>query len=156
MLLLLCCTIVQILPENAEVDVEEEEIEELTVKSPSMLIQERQDLAEESGKVIILLDTPEKNKKHTVEREDESVIAVPFDEEEEVPAAVPTVIDEVIPAVVDVVEKAVVVPVIDVPSFEEIQRAIGFSPLNDTVDYSVPHDEDLLSLGGCSTLFGRL
>ena len=34
--------------------------------------------------------------------------------------------------------------VIDVPSFEEIQSAMGFSPLNDTID-PVPHDEDLLS-----------
>ena len=30
------------------------------------------------------------------------------------------------------------------PSFEEIQRAIGFSPLNST-NNSIPHDEDLLS-----------
>ena len=33
--------------------------------------------------------------------------------------------------------------VIDVPSFEEIQRAMGFSPLNDT-NNSIPHDEDLM------------
>ena len=34
---------------------EEEEIEELGVKSPSMLLQERQDLAEKSGQVVSLL-----------------------------------------------------------------------------------------------------
>ena len=50
--LLLCCTILQVLPENTEVEfiptaavVEEEEIEELTVKSQNMIIQERQNLA---------------------------------------------------------------------------------------------------------------
>ena len=52
--LLLCCTILQILPENTEVEsipaaavivVEEEEIEEVMVKSTSMLLQERQDLS---------------------------------------------------------------------------------------------------------------
>ena len=102
--LLLCCTILQVLPENTEVEfiptaavVEEEEIEELMVKSQLMQIQERQDRAEKSGQVITLLDDDD-----------------------------------------------VVLPVIDIPSFEEIKRAIGFSPLNDTVD-SVPHDEDLLS-----------
>ena len=82
MLLLLCCTIVQILPENAEVDVEEEEIEELTVKSPSMLIQERQDLAEESGKVIILLDTPDKTRSTaTIVVDEEEVEILPLFEE---------------------------------------------------------------------------
>ena len=35
---------------------EEEEIEELGVKSQSMLLQERQDLAEKSGQVVCLLD----------------------------------------------------------------------------------------------------
>ena len=35
---------------------EEEEVEELGVKSPLMLLQERQDLAEESGQVITLLE----------------------------------------------------------------------------------------------------
>ena len=35
---------------------EEEEIEELGVKSPSMLLQERQDHAEKSGQIISLLD----------------------------------------------------------------------------------------------------
>ena len=38
------------------VEEEEEEIEELGVKSPSMLLQERQDLAEKSGQVVSLLD----------------------------------------------------------------------------------------------------
>ena len=63
--LLLCCTILQTLPENTEVEfipaaavVEEEEIEELMVKSQLMLIQERQDRAEKSGQVVSLLDTP--------------------------------------------------------------------------------------------------
>ena len=52
----------QILPENTEVEsipaagVVEEEIEELGVKSPSMLLQERQDHAEKSGQIISLLD----------------------------------------------------------------------------------------------------
>ena len=66
--LLLCCTILQILPENTEevefipaaavivVEEEEEEIEEVMVKSPSMLLQERQDRAEKSGQVVSLLD----------------------------------------------------------------------------------------------------
>jgi hypothetical protein len=134
----------EVIPDVVDEEEEEGEIEELGAKSQLMLLQERQDRAEKSGQVVSLLDTPEKIKEHTVEREDESVIAVPYDEEEEeeAPAAVPTVIDEGIPVVVDV-EKAVVVPVIDVPSFEEIQRAIGFSPLNDT-NNSVPHDEDLM------------
>ena len=72
--LLLCCTILQILPENTEVDVEEEEIEELTVKSPSMLIQERQDHAEESGQVITLLDTPNKTTAVVGEENTEDVV----------------------------------------------------------------------------------
>ena len=34
--------------------------------------------------------------------------------------------------------------VVVVPSFEEIQSAIGFSPLNNTTSDPVPHDEDLM------------
>ena len=120
--LLLCCTISQVLPENTEVEfiptaavVVDERIEELMVKSKSTLIQERQDLAEKTGQVISLLDD-----------EVVPVVVVVADEEE---------IDK---------ENDVVIPTVDVSSFEEIRSAIGFSPLNDTVD-SVPHDEDLLS-----------
>ena len=80
MLLLLCCTIVQILPENTEVDVEEEEIEELTVKSPSMLLQERQDRAEKSGLVVSLLDTPDKTTATVVVDEEEVEILPSFEE----------------------------------------------------------------------------
>ena len=68
-----------------------------------MLLQERQDLAEESGQVITLLDTPDKT------------TAVVDEEEVEI-----------------------------LPSFEEIQRAIGFSPLNNNRSDPVPHDEDLM------------
>ena len=115
--LLLCCTILQILPENTEevefipaaavivVEEEEEEIEEVMVKSPSMLLQERQDLAEESGQVITLLDTPDKTT---------AVVDEEYTEEVEI-----------------------------LPSFEEIRSAMGFSPLNNTND-SIPHDEDLI------------
>ena len=38
-----------------------------------------------------------------------------------------------------------VLPVVVVPSFEEIRRAMGFSPLNNSTHDSIPHDEDLLS-----------
>ena len=116
--LLLCCTILQILPENTEVEsipaagVVEEEIEELGVKSQLILLQERQDLAEKSGQIISLLD------------------------DEVVPVVV--VVDEEVDEVNDIV-----IPSIDVPSFEEIRSAMGFSPLNNTND-SIPHDEDLM------------
>ena len=70
-----------------------------------MLLQDRQERAENSGKVISLLDTPDKT-------------TVVVDEEN---------------TEVEILS-----------SFEEIQRAIGFSPLNNTSD-PVPHDEDLLS-----------
>ena len=73
------------------------------VKSQLMLLQERQDLAEESGQIITLLDTPDKT-------------TVVVDEEE-----------------VEILS-----------SFEEIQRAIGFSPLNSNTSDPVPHDEDLM------------
>ena len=63
LLLLLCCTVLQTLPGKEEevefipaAGVVEEEIEELGVKSPSMLLQERQDLAEKSGLVVSLLE----------------------------------------------------------------------------------------------------
>ena len=37
----------------------------------------------------------------------------------------------------------VVLPVV-VPSFEEIRSAMGFSPLNNNTNDSIPHDEDLM------------
>ena len=122
---------------------EEEEIEELTVKSPNMLIQERHDLAEESGQVVYLLDTPDKIKESEIGTTAKTAVVV--DEENENSLVVP-VIDENEDEVPqkDDEENAVVVPSVDVSSFEEIRRAIGFSPLNDTTD-PVPHDEDLLS-----------
>ena len=43
------------------VEEEEEEIEELGVKSQEMLLQERQDRAEKSGQIVSLLNTPDKN-----------------------------------------------------------------------------------------------
>ena len=163
MLLLLCCTIVQILPENTEVDVEEEEIEELTVKSESMLIQERHDRAEESGLVVSLLDTPDKIKEP---RTTTKTTVVVDEEEEATPRLSPLAVrdqkrsgmryrtsfgrsevtqkDESIIVVPATSSSGTSTSVIDVPSFEEIQRAMGFSPLNNTID-SVPHDEDLLS-----------
>ena len=122
---------------------EEEEIEELTVKSPNMLIQERHNLAEESGQVVYLLDTPDKIKESEIGTTAKTAVVV--DEENENALVVP-VIDENEDEVPqkDDEENAIVVPSVDVSSFEEIRRAIGFSPLNDTTD-PVPHDEDLLS-----------
>ena len=67
-----------------------------------MLLQERQDRAENSGQVVSLL-TPDKTT-IVVDKEEVEILS----------------------------------------SFEEIQRAIGFSPLNNTSD-PVPHDEDLMS-----------
>ena len=78
--------------------VEEEEIEELGVKSQLMLLQERQDRAENSGQVVSLL-TPDK-----------------------------TTATIVVNAEVEIL-----------PSFEEIRSAMGFSPLNNTNDSSIPH-----------------
>ena len=87
MLLLLCCTISQVLPENTEVEfiptaavVEEEEIEELMVKSQLMQIQERQDRAEKSGQVVSLLDTPDKTTATVVVDEEEVEILPSFEE----------------------------------------------------------------------------
>lgn len=51
----------QISSKNDE-ETAEEDIQELAVKSPHMLIQERQNLAEESGQVISLLYTPDEIK----------------------------------------------------------------------------------------------
>ena len=83
----------------------------------------------------------EEGNEDEVAQKDESIIVVPFNKEDGV--EVPEEEEVIVSAVVDE-ENAVVAPVIDVPSFEEIQRAMGFSPLNNTID-SVPHDEDLLS-----------
>ena len=83
----------------------------------------------------------EEGNEDEVAQKDESIIVVPFNKEDGV--EVPEEEEVIVSAVVDE-ENAVVVPVIDIPSFEEIQRAMGFSPLNNTID-SVPHDEDLLS-----------
>ena len=63
-----------------EEEEEEEEIEEVMVKSPSMLLQERQDLAEESGQVITLLDTPDKATATVVVDEEEVEILPSFEE----------------------------------------------------------------------------
>ena len=65
------------------VEEEEEEIEEVMVKSPSMLLQERQDRAENSGQVITLLDTPDKTTATVVvdEEEVEEVEILPSFEE---------------------------------------------------------------------------
>ena len=137
--------------------VEEEEIEELTVKSEGMLIQERHDRAEESGLVVSLLDTPDKIKEPRTAVVDE-VVPLPRLS----PLAVRdqkrsgmryrtsfgrsevTQKDESIIVVPSTSSSGTSTSVIDVPSFEEIQRAMGFSPLNDT-NNSIPHDEDLLS-----------
>ena len=62
------------------VEEEEEEIEELTVKSPSMLLQERQDRAEKSGLVVSLLDTPDKTTATVVVDEEEVEILPSFEE----------------------------------------------------------------------------
>ena len=70
-----------------------------------MLLQDRQERAENSGHVISLLDTPDKT-------------TVVVDEEN---------------TEVEILS-----------SFEEIQRAIGFSPLNNNTSDPVPHDEDLM------------
>ena len=51
------------------------------VKSPSMLLQERQDLAEESGQVITLLDTPDKTTAVVDEEYTEEVEILPSFEE---------------------------------------------------------------------------
>ena len=71
------------IPAAVDEEKEEEEIEELGVKSPSMLLQERQDLAEESGQVITLLDTPDKTTATVVvdEEEVEEVEILPSFEE---------------------------------------------------------------------------
>ena len=71
-----------------------------------------------------------------VAQKDESIIEVPSNEVDGVEVPEEEEEEEVI--------ASVVVPVIDIPSFEEIQSAMGFSPLNGTID-PVPHDEDLLS-----------
>ena len=76
----------QILPENTEVEsipaagVVEEEIEELGVKSQLILLQERQDLAEKSGQIISLLDTPDKTTATVVVDEEEVEILPSFEE----------------------------------------------------------------------------
>ena len=54
------------------------EIEELGVKSHSMLLQERQDRAEKSGQVVSLLDTPDKT---TIVVDEEEVEILPSFEE---------------------------------------------------------------------------
>ena len=142
--------------------VEEEEIEELTVKSESMLIQERHDRAEESGLVVSLLDTPDKIKEP---RTTTKTTVVVDEEEEATPRLSPLAVrdqkrsgmryrtsfgrsevtqkDESIIVVPATSSSGTSTSVIDVPSFEEIQRAMGFSPLNDT-NNSIPHDEDLM------------
>ena len=50
------------------------------MKSPSMLIQERQDLAEESGQIITLLDTPDKTTATIVVDEEEVEVLPSFEE----------------------------------------------------------------------------
>ena len=94
----------EFIPAAGVVGEEAEEIEELGVKSQSMLLQERQDRAEKSGQVVSLLDTPDK-----------ITATIVVDAEVEI-----------------------------LPSFEEIRSAMGFSPLNNTNDSSIPHDEDLM------------
>ena len=54
---------------------EEEEIEELGVRSAGMLLQERQNRAEQSGQVISLLNTPDKTKTPVFADEDGGVTA---------------------------------------------------------------------------------
>ena len=90
-----------------------------------------------------MLDTPDKIKESEIGTTAKTAVVV--DEENENALVVP-VIDENEDEVPqkDDEENAIVVPSVDVSSFEEIRRAIGFSPLNDTTD-PVPHDEDLLS-----------
>ena len=63
------------------VEEEEEEIEELGVKSQLMLLQERQDRAENSGQVITLLDTPDKTTVVVDEENTEEVEILPSFEE---------------------------------------------------------------------------
>ena len=55
---------------------EDEEIEELGVKSPGMLLQERQNRAEQSGQVISLLNTPDKTKTLVFAGEDNTEVEV--------------------------------------------------------------------------------
>ena len=71
--------------------------------------------------------------------------AVPSDEEEgeeeegeEEEEVVSAVVDKVVPAVVVDEENTVA------PSFEEIRRGMGFSPINSNPNDPVPHDEDLM------------
>ena len=118
---------------DADNGVEEEEAEVV----PVALLEEE---LEVDPAVAVDVDVEETNKDEVAQK-DESIIEVPSNEVDGV--EVPEEEEVIVSAVVDE-ENAVVAPVIDVPSFEEIQRAMGFSPLNNTID-SVPHDEDLLS-----------
>ena len=68
----------EFIPAAGVVEEEAEEIEELGVKSHSMLLQERQDRAEKSGQVVSLLDTPDKT---TVVVDEEEVEILPSFEE---------------------------------------------------------------------------
>ena len=88
----------------------------------------------------IVVDVEEESEDEVAQK-DESIIVVPSDEEEEEEEeeeVVSAVVDEVVPAVVVDEENTVV------PSFEEIRRGMGFSPINNNPTDPVPHDEDLM------------
>jgi hypothetical protein len=119
---------------------------------------------------INFLDTPDKGttkknvwgEEKTIAVVDEAVPLVVVEEEHAVPSdeedgeeeeeeeddgvelvekdvVVSAVVDEVVPAVVVDEEENTAVP-----SFEEIRRGMGFSPINNNPTDSVPHDEDLM------------
>ena len=129
---------------DADNRVKEEEAEAEVV--PVALLE---DELEVDPAVAVDVDVEETNKDEIAQK-DESIIVVPSDEEDgeeeeddgvelvEEEVVVSTVIDEVVPAVVVDEENTVA------PSFEEIRRGMGFSPINNNPTDPVPHDEDLM------------